>query len=123
MAVYIDDIIIYTDTVEHHLQILDQVFRRLGKHNLVINKDKSLFLLNSVVYLGLEFGPDGYRPSEVALPQIESYERTTTRKQVQSFLGKINYYRTHIPNLAKIAAPLYDLTKKTKNFLWGPVEQ
>ena len=73
--------------------------------------------------MGLEFGPDGYRPCAVVLPQIESYEPPTSRKQVQSFLRKINYYRTHIHYLAKIAAPLYDLTKKTKHFLWGPEEQ
>ena len=57
------------------------------------------------------------------MPQIESYERPTTRKHVQSFLGKINYYRAHIPNLAKIAAPLYDLTKKSNDFRWGSDEQ
>ena len=105
------------------MRILDQVFQILSQHGLVINKDKSTFLADNVTYLGLEFGPEEYRPSEVILPQIESYERPTTRKHVQSFLGKINYYRAHLHNLAKIAAPLYDLTKKSNDFRWGSDEQ
>ena len=42
---------------------------------------------------------------------------------MQSFLGKVNYYRTHIPDLANIAAPLYGLTKKNNGFRWGQHQQ
>ena len=120
---YIDDIVIFTKTKEEHRECLLSVFERLATHGLVINSEKSTFMADSVIYLGLQFDKFGYRPSPTVLPQIEAYLVPASRKDVQSFLGKINYYRTHIPNLAKIAAPLYDLTQKTSSFVWGKKQQ
>ena len=116
--VYIDDIIIFSRTYDEHIIHLDTVFQRLHQHGLIINTVKSKFFRTKVEYLGYEFSPLGYQPLESAWPNIEKFPVPKDRMDVQSFIGKVNYYRAHIPNLAEIAAPLYALTKKEKSFNW-----
>ena len=74
-------------------------------------------------YLGYEFTPTGYRPLESAWPRIENFPQPTTRKEVQKFLGTMNYYRAHIPNFAELAAPLYQLVAKDNRFIWADQQQ
>ena len=80
-------------------------------------------MAESVIYLGLQFNKEGYCPSPVILPKIENHQVPTSPRDVQSFLGKINYYSTHIPNLAAVAAPLYLLTQKAVPFVWKTQHQ
>ena len=98
--VYIDDVIIYTDTYDQHLEILDQVFSRLSHFGLVINLQKSVLI--SVEYLGFELTSKGHRPLQSAWPKIEAYQPPKDKRGVQNFLGTMNYYRSHIPNLAQL---------------------
>ena len=63
-------------------------------------------------YLGLEFSSEGYRPVQQCELKLRDMPKPRTVKEVQKFLGMVNYYRTHIPNLAALAAPLYDLCQK-----------
>ena len=121
--VYIDDLIIYSDSFEEHLVHLYLVFQRLSKYGLIVNEKKCSFFTQKLIYLGLEFGPDGYRPVVDTLPKINNYPIPVNRKQVLKFLGIINYYRTHIPNLAEIAAPLYELLQSGKRFKWSTEQQ
>ena len=60
----------------------------------------------------------GYRPLPRVLPQFSDYPVPADKKAVQKFLGAVNFYRSHIPDLAAIAAPLYDLLKKRTKFSW-----
>ena len=120
LFVYIDDIIIYSDTVELHKQHVQAVFERLDKFGLIINVQKSKFCYEKIEYLGLEFTADGYRAVQACELRLRDLQPPKNVKEVQKFLGTVNYYRTHIPNLASLAAPLYDLVQKGTKFYWGP---
>ena len=116
---YIDDIIVFSENVEDHKKHLQGVFERLAKYGLVINIEKSHFVQTHVAYLGFEFYEHGYRPLESHTLKIKDFPRPKTKKELQSFLGALQYYRSHIPGLAMIAVPLYDLTKGGgRKFVW-----
>ena len=123
MFVYIDDIIIYSQDINEHRKHLNEIFKRLQDYGLVINERKCHFFTTQIPYLGLDFGPSGYRPPQQMVPKIDNYPIPQDKKGVQRFLGIINFYRTHIPCLAQIAAPLYDLIAKDNKFRWTSTEQ
>ena len=106
MFVYLDDIIVFSDNMVSHQKQLIDLFKRLNDYGLVINVTKSEFYRQSVIYLGLEFTTLGYRPAEAVIPKLQEYPPLTSRKDIMKFLGLINYYKSHIPNMTKIAAPL-----------------
>ena len=77
------------------------------------------FFRKSVVYLGLEFSAEGYRPVETLIPRLDKLETPTDKKGVQKFLGIINFYRHHIPDMSTIASPLQELIEKKSRFKWS----
>ena len=117
--VYIDDVIVFSNTIEDHVKHLDIVFQRLSDYGLTIQERKCAFFLNTIHYLGFEFDVTGYRPLPRVLPQFAEYPVPTDKKTVQKFLGTVNFYRSHIPELASIASPIYDLLKKKTKFVWS----
>ena len=116
--VYIDDVIVFSNTLSEHVEHLTAVIQRLAEYGLIIQERKCSFFADRIQYLGFEFDVTGYRPLPRVLPQFSNYPLPTDKKAIQKFLGAVNFYRSHIPDLAAIAAPLYDLLKKRTKFLW-----
>ena len=81
--IYIDDILIFSDTYEEHVEHLKLLCARLKEFALVLNVTKSKFFQTSVHFLGLEFSAAGYRPPADYVPKIEHFKRPVTRKGVQ----------------------------------------
>jgi hypothetical protein len=121
--VYIDDVVVYSRSYDEHFVTLDLVLTRLQQHGLIINSQKSSFVASEICYLGMIFDEEGYRAVETTLPKIRDYPVPADKKGVQKFLGVINYYRSHIPNLATIAVPLYWLLNKSNKFIWTDKQQ
>ena len=109
---YVDDLIVYTKDWDTHLQVLDELFRRLCLANLTARPSKCLIATSSVEFLGHNIGYDWIAPNEENLEKIRNAKRPTTKKELRSFFGLVNYYRDHIPSFATIAAPLSDLMRK-----------
>ena len=120
---YIDDILIYTDNEKDHIDTLAQVFIAMEKYGLKINKAKSHFFRGQVTFLGFDFDAQGHRPTEQCLPKLDGLTPPRTRRQLQSFLGVVGYYRAHIPNFAKLADPLYQLLPIKAKFHWDKEQQ
>lgn len=115
---YIDDILLYTDTTDEHINLLEATLNRLAEAGLQVNTEKSKFLKRRVKYLGFTFSDEGNSAPEGHYPKITDAVKPTTRKEILQFMGRILYYKSHIPDLAKIAAPLYDLTSTKRKFEW-----
>ena len=109
---YWDEILVHTRTWEEHIRALRELFSRLVQAGLTIRPTKCLFGVNSVDFLGhrLEQGMTGLHQNNVE--KIKDSPRSSTKKQVWSFMGLAGYYRDFIPNFTAIAAPLSDLTRK-----------
>lgn len=109
---YLDDIIIFSTSLQEHLQSLKSVFQRLRESNFKIQLDKSEFLRKEVAYLGHIVTPEGVRPNPDKIYAIKQYPIPKTTKQIKGFLGLLGYYRRFIKNFAKLTKPLTKCLKK-----------
>lgn len=115
---YIDDVLIYSETLEDHLSHIQQVFDRLKKHKLKLKLKKCQFLRKETNYLGFKITTDGIKPETEKVETIRSLPAPINVKEIRSFIGMISYYRRFIPNMSNIATPLIELTRKNAKFKW-----
>eukprot|EP00833_Pecoramyces_ruminatium_P001282 jgi/Orpsp1_1/1175314/evm.model.c7180000053383.2 len=122
MFVYIDDLIIFSTTLEDHIQDLSKVFKIIKENNLKINIEKCNFFKESVEILGHTVSINGVSPISNKVKVISEWIPPINVTQLQSFLGAVGYYRKFIYNFSSIAKPLFTLLKKGVKFTWGPKE-
>lgn len=91
--VYMDDIIVYSTSMQEHIDILTKVFERLRNANFKVQLDKSVFMQREVSFLGHLITPDGVKPNPDKIAAIKKFPIPKTPKQIKSFLGLIGYYR------------------------------
>ena len=112
IIVYIDDILIYTETEEEHVQLVMKVLELLHNAGLCVTLEKFVFHAQQVEFLGYVIGVNGVTMSEEAVKEIKEWKAPKNVKEVQSFLGFANFYLRFIKLYSKICALLTDLTKK-----------
>lgn len=118
--IYLDDIVIVSESFESHLESLREVSRRLVRANLSINIEKSKFCLSELPYLGYILSREGLRPNAERVEAIINYERPQSVRALRRFLGMANYYRRFLHNFSSITAPLTNLLKnKPKGVVWS----
>lgn len=110
--VYMDDIIVYSTSLQEHIDKLRKVFNKLKSANLKIQLDKSEFLKKEVSFLGHLVTSEGVKPNPDKISAIKNFPLPKTPKQIKSFLGLIGYYRKFIPDFAKITKPMTTCLKK-----------
>ncbi|KAL4119867.1 hypothetical protein QTP88_012630 [Uroleucon formosanum] len=123
LLVYLDDLLIATQTFPEHFKILTEVFRIAAKHKLRFNVDKCSFGYCEVEYLGYIVNKHGIQASTKHVDAMLNYPVPKNQKQVRQFLGLASYFRRFICNFSVIAKPLYDLVKKNVDFIFGEQEQ
>ena len=122
--VYLDDIIVFSRTVEGHLKNLKIIFDLLRKANLKLKLSKCKFLEKCVQYLGHVISAEGTSPDPGKIEAIKNYAPPKTVGDLASFLGLASYYRRFINKFSTIAHPLIIQSKgiKTDEVKWGPEE-
>jgi hypothetical protein len=115
VIVYLDDILIFSCTLEELLDHLEQVFQRLQEYDITLNPKKCLFLRQEVDYLGFTLTTEGIKPQTKTVDAILKMQETKTKKQLRRFLGMITYYREMIRNKSALYKFIdcYDITKDT----------
>lgn len=93
-SVYLDDLIIYSDTWHSHLQRICALFDRLTEARLTINLAKCDFAMATVTYLGRVVGQGRVASVQTKVRAITEYPQPTTKKELQRFLGLVGYYRS-----------------------------
>ena len=116
---YIDDIMIYHNTWENHIETLRKVFERLETANLTINLAKSEFGAATVKYLGHTVVYNCVKPSEAKTQDMQTFPNPKNVRELRRFLGMAGYYRRFCKNFSGKAAPLIDLLKKKVKFGWS----
>ncbi|EYC36599.1 hypothetical protein Y032_0877g2818, partial [Ancylostoma ceylanicum] len=115
---YLDDIIIATDTVERHLQMLENVFNALQGAGLKLNPRKCVLLEKKVEFLGHVIDREGLHMDPSKVEAIVNYPLPQSRSELRTFLGMCSYYRKFVLGFAKVAAPLHELTSEKTKFEW-----
>ncbi|XP_067248999.1 NACHT, LRR and PYD domains-containing protein 3-like isoform X2 [Chanodichthys erythropterus] len=111
-AAYLDDIIIFSNDWQRHMQHLRAVLRSLRGAGLTANPKKCAIGRVEVRYLGFHLGYGQVRPQIDKTAAVATCPRPKTKKEVRQFLGLAGYYRRFVPNYSDLTSPLTDLTKK-----------
>ena len=117
--VFIDDIIVFSDTIEEHLEHLRMLFARLRRIGLKLHPGKCTFARREVLYLGHVISAEGIGPNPEKVEAVKRFPVPTSVKGVRQFLGLASYYRRFIPGFARVAAPLHALTRQDVPFCWS----
>ena len=112
---FIDDVIIFSDSFHEHLDHLKQVLLSFRKANVTAKPSKTLLGFRELEFLAHKVGNGAVHPTEEKIDAINRIVPPTTKKQVRSFIGTMNFYRRFIPHFSEIALPLTDLTTKDKS--------
>ena len=123
VLVFFDDILIYSASIEEHVEHLRQVLNVLRKERLFAKSSKCELLKTSIEFLGQQVSAEGMTPTEAKLKAVRDWSRPHDVSGVRSFLGFANYYRRFVRNFAGVANPLTELTKKGTVWQWGPFQQ
>ena len=126
VLVYLDDIIVLGNSFGQHLETLAEVFHRFRDNNLKFKPKKCELLVTEVDFLGRRVGKQGIGIQEAKILSVLEWTVPTTRTELESFLGFINYHREFIPHLAVTADLLYQLAKVTSptdTLQWEPAHQ
>src|SRR5258708_21152062 len=120
---YMDNILVYSCTLSNHQQIIHQVLSTLWKQRLFLKPEKCKFEQKKVKYLGLVILKDHVAMDLMKVCRVMEWPTPTKVKEVQSFLGFVNFYWKFICNFSNIAHPLYALTHSTQQWVWGSPKQ
>jgi len=109
---YIDDILIYSNSLEEHHEHVSKVLEKLLENNLYVKLEKCEFDKSETTFLGYVISKDGLKMDKEKIKAILDWPVPTNVKEVQSFIELCNYYRLFIKDFAKIANPIHKLTRK-----------
>lgn len=113
---YIDDVAVYSNSLEEHKVHLDDVFARLMKAGHNLNLSKCVFIADEVEYLGYVLSTDGIKPSPRHAQGIDDMKLPTTLRELQCFLGLVNYERRFLKDFAAKMVPLTAASKRGSAF-------
>ncbi|KAJ9528913.1 hypothetical protein QJQ45_000477 [Haematococcus lacustris] len=113
VLVYIDDILVMSNSAEEHVQHLREVLQLMRQHKLYAKRSKCEFNKTELTFLGHIVGEHGIAVDPAKVKVVREWHVPRNLKDLQAFLGLANYFRRFIPNFSAIAAPLTDLTSKT----------
>ncbi len=119
LFIYIDDLIVFSDSVESHIDHLTKVFSILEENGLKLNLEKCSFFKEEVILLGHTLSTKGISPIPDKVKVICNWIPPKNTTQLKSFLGAVGYYRKFIRNFAQIASPLFALLKKDVSYFWS----
>jgi hypothetical protein len=122
VVVYLDDILIFTKDLDEHHHITQQVLGRLVEHELYLWPQKCEFEKMRIKYLGLIISENRVEMAPVKVVRVAEWPEPTGKREVQSFLGFVNFYRRFVKDFSHHARPLFDLTHKEQKWKWDSPE-
>jgi hypothetical protein len=111
-VVFVDDICIYSNTFEEHLECLRILLRRFKAVGLRAHPSKTILCSDSIPFLGHDVSADGIQPDQAKVAAMQALPRPTSADQVRSYLGVLGFYICCVPAYSCIAAPLNALPRR-----------
>lgn len=119
-SAYLDDILVYSNTKEEHIEHVSKVLEKLKQAGLYLDINKYQFYVKKVKYLGLIIITKRLKMDPKKIETIVNWKNPRCLKDVQTFMGFANFYRRFIYGYSRIAAPLSNLTKKDQKTFMFP---
>ena len=123
VVVFIDDVIVGTETEEGYNELVAEVIKRLEENDLYVKPEKCKWKVKEVEFLGVVIGPEGIKMEKKKVKGVLEWPTLKCVKDVQKFLGLANYYYRFIKGFVTVARPLHDLVKKDKKWEWTEREE
>ncbi|GAX76489.1 hypothetical protein CEUSTIGMA_g3934.t1 [Chlamydomonas eustigma] len=118
-----DDIAILSKTPEEHVKHVEMTLKLLHDAKLLVKLRKCHFFQPEIKFLGHILSARGVQADPQKLKAVKEWQNPKHRKELLQFLGLCNYFRKHVPQFSRIAAPLYHLTKNTVPWSFDSVYQ
>lgn len=106
---YLDDILVFSNNEQEHVQHVESVFKRLNAYGLLLNVKKCVFGVRELDYLGYRVTTQGIQPQDSKITVIKNFPVPINQKQLRNFIGLISYYHKFIPNAAKLLLPFHGM--------------
>lgn len=121
--VYLDDIFVFSMTIEEHEEALAYVLSRLKDERLFIGKDKLDVYSDSMDCLGHQIDDQGLHADLSKMSRVRSWPTPESLQQVQSFLGLVQYIQRFIPGISELLTPLSSICANGRPFEWRPIHR
>ncbi|PAA63041.1 hypothetical protein BOX15_Mlig004385g20 [Macrostomum lignano] len=115
VSTYVDDLLVFNETFEDHLETLKATLEALGKYGMKLKLQKCKFAKPTITFLGHKIDKNGIQIDRALVDKVQKVPKPQNVTQLRCFLGLCNFFRKHVPNYAKKAKPLTDLLKGTPN--------
>ena len=112
-VIYLDDLIIFSNSFEQHLERLDMVLTRLKQCNLKLSAEKCFFFQERVKFLGHVVSSSGVETDPDKIEKIKNWPRPTNEDELRSFVAFCGYYRRFVKDFSKVTKPLTDILPPT----------
>ena len=122
VVIYMDDILVFSKDKKQHQEQVKRVLEKLRRHQLSLKAEKCYFDKEEIDFLGLIITEKGIRMDPNKVKAVTTWPTPTTKRELQQFLGFVNFYRRFVKGFAKIAKPLTKLTGKSEWF-WTELQQ
>jgi len=123
VAVFVDDVLVGTDSEEGHNEIVVEVLKRLEENDLYVKPEKCSWKTSKVNFLGVVMGQGKIEMEEEKVEGVLNWLVPKMIRDVRKFLGLANYYRWFIKDFAALAKPLNVLTRKDEKWKWEEAQQ
>ena len=117
--VYLDDVLIYSDSLEQHRKDVAAMIRAIRRQGMKLKPSKCQFHQRETEYLGFIINNEGVKVDPIKTAAIWDWKPPTNKRGIQEFMGFGNFYRRFIEGFSRTAKPLYDRTKKDVKWEWG----
>jgi hypothetical protein len=119
VSVYLDNILIFTDSLKEHCRFTCLVLDRMHEHKLYLRPERCEFEKTKIEYLSVIISHNKVEMDPVKITGVTDWLTPSNKKEVQSFVGFINFYQRFIPGFSHHAHALFDLTMEDVRFNWG----
>jgi Reverse transcriptase (RNA-dependent DNA polymerase) len=123
VCIYLDDILIFTETMEEHDQVTRLVLEQLWQYKLYLRHDKCEFIKTKIEYLRLIISHGQAEMDLLKIAGVAEWPTTSNKKEVQSFLCFTNFYCHFIQGFSDLTCPMFDLTRKDFAWQWWEAEK
>ena len=118
-----DDLLVYAENDDQLKSRCSKLLERLNKRNVAINWEKTVRYMKTIKFIGHVISADGIKPDSQLVEKVRNVSVPKTKKEVESFIGLVNFYGTKIKNFASICEPINRLRKNGVPFYWGKEQQ